>query len=868
MNLTDQSKKSQLSTPESGLLDLMMSMQDESSSCGHFLISRLGEIYRFSHSAQVLFDKSSRFTQAEPGIYVFKSETDQLQEKILQAYNQPGVHSLKEIISLDEETGSLDLRAVYYEEVRSVLVSYTLVIQKEALAPAGDFYKHILDQLPADIALFNSEHKYVYVNKKAIKDPEMRNWIIGKDDFQYCLKKGVSTEVAQRRRSLFNSAVKENLSEIIEEDKGSGSSQSKRWRVRRIISAESPSLAGYFIGYGIDITEIEEERLKYKQILNSLNDAVIQTNQNLIIQYYNKAFNQFAGANASILNQVKLTDFIVEEDQFAISELISKFKTNTSFNAPAIKIKFKGTEEPVWVELKLSCLPSSNSEDFVFYAIIKNIQEEKDTEETIYKLKMAIESSVEGVAIMNNKDQYTYLNKAHIECFGYEREEEILGHSWRIFYPDQEIERIEKEVFPKFMEQGYFRGPTKGLKKDGTFMYQNISLTTLPDGGLVCLTHDITKDLERQKQIGQLALVAEKTNSIVLIADAQGRIDWVNHSFEQLTGYLLQEIKGLKPAEFLSGPETDQAVVRQIVEIGRNGKHYKGEILNYDRSGKKFWLYIDVTPIKDESGAVTGFIAVENNITAIKNAEEKAIRALKKEKQLNQMKSHFVSLVSHEFRTPLATIQSSMEILNYSMQGDITNQANRMSTLFVKHQQRIETEIKRMTKIMDNALILGRIDAGKMLFSPEWVHVDELIIQMLNEINLMPDSSRSIKHSIHGQRRTQTADPLLLRHVFLNLISNAVKYSEGFAENPVVEINFKPEFLQVNIIDFGMGIPESEIPNLFKSFYRASNSLNIAGTGLGLVIVKQLLEIHKGRVKVKQNKPTGSIFSVELPYTN
>ena len=790
-----------------------------------------------------------------------------MQVEVLKAFGTAEIQKVKSLIQLEKDAYLLDLRAAYFNDSDSVLVTYNMIVQKEASDSASDFYEHILDQLPADIALFNSEHKYVYVNKKAIKDPEMRQWIIGKDDFQYCIRKGKSIDIAQKRRDLFNSAEKNRSSEVIEVVEAKGTSLSKRWRVRRIIAAETPALAGYFIGYGIDITEIEEERIKYRQILNSLNDAVIQTNTELTIQYCNNAFEQFSRSGAAILNKKKLTDFVVEEDMPLFEELVFKLKDNSAFYASPIRIRFIGKDEPIWVELKLSCLPLTDSSGCDYYAIIKNIQEEKRTEETIYNLKMAIESSVEGVAIMNNRDQYTYLNKAHISIFGYESEDEILGESWRIFYPPHEIERIEKEVFPKFVQQGYYRGPTKGVTKDGSFIYQNISLTTLPDGGLICLTHDITKDLERQREIAQLALVAEKTNSIVLIADAQGRIDWVNHSFEQLTGYLLKEIKGLKPAEFLSGPETDQAVVRQIVEIGRNGKHYKGEILNYDRSGKKFWLYIDVTPIKDELGTVTGFIAVENNITAIKSAEEKAIRALKKEKQLNQMKSHFVSLVSHEFRTPLATIQSSMEILNYSMKSDAANQPAPISTLFVKHQQRIETEIKRMTKIMDNALILGRIDAGKMLFSPESVHVDELIIQMLNEINHMPDASRVINYSIDGEKRTQLADPLLLRHVFLNLISNAIKYSVGYEENPVVEIDFKSEYLQVNIIDFGMGIPDAGIPNLFKSFYRASNSLNIAGTGLGLVIVKQLLEIHKGKVKVKQNKPTGSIFSVELPYS-
>jgi PAS domain S-box-containing protein len=333
-----------------------------------------------------------------------------------------------------------------------------------------------------------------------------------------------------------------------------------------------------------------------------LNDGVVQTNRDFEIQYSNVAFKSLTASQEEAWIHGRLSDFVFGDDKQLIKSLIQQFDANREFNPPPVRVRLANAEEPVWVEMKLSCMPETNSEDCAFYVIVKNIHEEIKSEKIIQKLQVAIENSIEGVAIMNDRDQYTYLNKSHIELFGYSSEEEILGKSWRVFYPEAEIERIEKEVFPVFMQQGFFRGPTKGLKKDGSIIYQDISLTSLPDGGLICVTHDITHEIERQKQVTQMALVAEKTNSIVLITDAFGRIEWVNKSFESLTGYSKEEIKGLRPSEFLTGPETDPAMVKEILEIIKEGRHFKGEILNYDRSGKKFWLYIDVTPLRDEEG--------------------------------------------------------------------------------------------------------------------------------------------------------------------------------------------------------------------------------------------------------------------------
>lgn len=492
-----------------------------------------------------------------------------------------------------------------------------------------------------------------------------------------------------------------------------------------------------------------------------------------------------------------------------------------------------------------------------------DITERKSSSNILVQQRIAIENSREGIAVMSADSQYTYLNKAHIELLGYTEEKELLGRSWTYIYPPDEIERISNEVFPEFLEKGFYRGKTKGLKKDGSFLFQDICLTTLPDGGLICITRDISDVVKKNEELQRLAIVAEKTNSVVIICDAKGCVEWVNDSFTEITGYTLEDVFGKRPDQFFIGPESDEAVVKRVVNSIINGDNFNGEVLSYKKDGTPIWLLIDVTPIFNERGQLVQFIAVENDITLLKNAEKDTLAALDKERELNQFKSHFINLASHEFRTPLATIQSSMDILNLKLLKE-ENIPELMQVAFNKHHNRIEQEIKWMTEVMNNILILGKMDAGRMNFRPEMICINELIRDVIHDKESLSEGRHSFMMNITGECYYMHVDPRLLRHVVMNLLSNAQKYSSA-NRLPEVHVDYFPDHVTLRVKDYGIGIPADEIQHLFTSFYRASNTENIQGTGLGLVIVKQLVDMHGGHVHVESIFGSGSEFIVNLP---
>jgi signal transduction histidine kinase len=214
-------------------------------------------------------------------------------------------------------------------------------------------------------------------------------------------------------------------------------------------------------------------------------------------------------------------------------------------------------------------------------------------------------------------------------------------------------------------------------------------------------------------------------------------------------------------------------------------------------------------------------------------------------------------MTSHEFRTPLATILSSTELLKYY--GDRFPAEERADLT-----RSIESSVERMTQMLDKILRIGKSEAGMLEFNPEPLNLHTLCHSMLREIkNQYPHSQCELVADLSPDASSGLFDEKLLRHVFQNLLSNALKYSPAGGE---VRLNLyrSGEATVFEVSDQGIGIPEESIANLFEPFYRARNVGDIHGTGLGLVIVKSSVELHGGQIRVESRIRQGSRFIVTL----
>lgn len=231
--------------------------------------------------------------------------------------------------------------------------------------------------------------------------------------------------------------------------------------------------------------------------------------------------------------------------------------------------------------------------------------------------------------------------------------------------------------------------------------------------------------------------------------------------------------------------------------------------------------------------------------------------ALSKEKKLNDLKSRFVSMVSHEFRTPLATVLSSIDLAEqYLETGEKEKQK--------KHFSRVRTALHGLTAILNDVLSLGRLEEGRISVKPVKMNFREFISELTDELRGLTKEGQQITLAFDGEQGDVFADKNILRQICSNLISNAIKFSP---ENSVVEVSAsqRNNLMVLRVKDQGIGISEEDQKSLFKSFFRGQNATNIQGTGLGLNIVFKYIQLLDGDISFESNLNEGSEFVIEIP---
>jgi PAS domain S-box-containing protein len=245
------------------------------------------------------------------------------------------------------------------------------------------------------------------------------------------------------------------------------------------------------------------------------------------------------------------------------------------------------------------------------------------------------------------------------------------------------------------------------------------------------------------------------------------------------------------------------------------------------------------------------------DITERKQAEIEMLRTLDKERELAQLRSNFVSMVSHEFRTPLGIIQSSAEILeDYLDQLEPTERSD--------HLQSIRKNTRRMAALMEELLLLGSLDAGKMELRPAPLDLQTFVRKLVDEVLSAANRRCPIELSFAEMPAEIQADERLLQHIFTNLLTNAIKYSDA-GQMVGFEIRWTGTEMVCVIRDQGIGIPEADQKWLFSAFHRGHNVAGRPGTGLGLVIVKRCVDLHGGKINVESKFGEGTSVTVMLP---
>jgi PAS domain S-box-containing protein len=347
----------------------------------------------------------------------------------------------------------------------------------------------------------------------------------------------------------------------------------------------------------------------------------------------------------------------------------------------------------------------------------------------------------------------------------------------------------------------------------------------------------------------------ETTLEGVWVMDAGGIITFANQQIASMLGYTQEEVVGKQLFAFMD--EEWQAIAAKNLQRRQQGIKEQLDFKLRRQDGSDLWVLVSATPILDASDQFIGALAMMTDISDRKKAEAEILKALEKERELGELKSRFISMVSHEFRTPLTTIQSASELLEYYEWSGEERQ---------ERFQQIRDAVNHITQLMEDVLLIGRAEAGHLRLRPEPLDLRRVCQEVVAKIQRLDQLNHSIDLVSRGKPRIAWLDRNLIRLILQHLLSNAIKYSPN---RGVIHLRLlyseEKEEVSIRVQDKGIGIPLKDQERLFEPFHRAANVGTIQGTGLGLAIVKHCVNLHKGQITVESELGVGTVFSIILP---
>jgi len=478
----------------------------------------------------------------------------------------------------------------------------------------------------------------------------------------------------------------------------------------------------------------------------------------------------------------------------------------------------------------------------------------KDREE-LNRIAMVASANNNGIVFTTPEARIFWCNDAYIRQTGFSRDE-IFGKT-----PVQigNNPAIDKDALHTMIDRFYngeaFDVELTHGRKDGSYFWTRIQGQPVygEDGKVLqyfAMIEDMSEIREKEEELKLLSVITEKNTNSIVVCDKDGHIEWVNKSFEKTTGYSITELIGKKPGKLLQGPETNRETAAYLSGQIRAGEPFKCEILNYSKTGAKYWAQIQGQALYNERGDITRYFAIEEDITERKELEQQKEELVASLEKSNKELEDYAQIVSHDLKSPLRSINSLIAWIKEENEGGLSEQTALYFSM-------IENKLEKMDSLIQGVLTYSRIDKADV--NKERINLHEIVRNIISIIHI-PDN---ITVQVDGTLPTILADRYRMHQLFQNLIGNAVNYIDK--PQGLVNIGFSetPAHYTFYVKDNGPGIAPENHEKIFKIFQ--SLIKNERSTGLGLSIVKKIADNYKGRVWLESELKKGTTFFIQLP---
>ncbi|SOD90743.1 PAS domain S-box-containing protein [Spirosoma fluviale] len=461
---------------------------------------------------------------------------------------------------------------------------------------------------------------------------------------------------------------------------------------------------------------------------------------------------------------------------------------------------------------------------------------------------------------------WTYLNPAWQEITGFSIEESIGTRFLNYILPEDQAR--SQDLFEPLIarQKPYYRHVIRYIHKKGGYRWVEVfaQITVNEQDELTGTTGTLT-DITERKKAEQALLeseqrfrqIAENVDEIFWISDIQKfRFLYVNPACEKLSGMSAEELYA-DPFSFTKVVvEEDRASL--LAAFGDRNTDSVLQFRVHHRDGSIRWLSARRFTINNEEGIPTRHVGVATDVTMAMEKEQILEETLTKERTLNALKSQFITTASHEFRTPLASIISSIELVRHYAN---VNPPHSSTPSINKHSNTILKQVMALDELIADTLTISKIEEGNVRPQLESTNIVALIQELVSLNFASREDKRLVELEVTGQAVPVRIDKKLMMHVFTNLLSNAFKFS---TKNPILAVRFAQQAVTITVSDKGLGIPQKDLPHLFRKFFRAGNVGHIKGTGLGLAICQEYINLQQGLLDVNSIEGVGTTFTITL----
>lgn len=614
----------------------------------------------------------------------------------------------------------------------------------------------------------------------------------------------------------------------------------------------------------------------FNLLSEGVSEGIIVVNEKQIIVATNSSTEEMFGYGKDELIGESLNALIPSKYHYAHGDHFKDFfkksgKRQMGQGQELYGIKRNGEEFSVKVGLN----PFQLYGNTYIMALVMDITERKKTEKDLNIRSEALLSAINGIVItdaLQKNNPIIYYNTAFKELTGYSQED-ILHRNCRFLQNGDRNQNGIREMREAIDQGKSCQVVVRNYKKDGTLFWNEISITPVRDKKgtvthFVGIQNNVTERIIAEQERNHWAKVFDESLNEIYVFDAKSlKFLDVNKGAQRNIGYTLEELKLLTPADIK--PDYSEEEFRKLL-VPLAQKHSDKVEFETEHRRKDGSVYpVEVHLQTSNLGYRNVFVAVILDITERKNytqtlekkvteRTEQLRKALAKEKELNELKTRFLSLVSHEFKTPLSSILTSSTLLSKYTQAEQQEKRN-------KHIDTIRSKVKYLDNILNDFLSVERLESGKVGYKFTTFPMSKLVNEVIYDANMLLKEGQRIDYPQDIDDFVIEFDEIILGLILSNLVHNAIKYSP---EDTTIDIQVEKKqgnILTLLVIDQGIGIPKEDQKFIFNRYFRANNALLNQGTGIGLNIVKQHLENLGGCITFSSKENIGSTFTVEIP---